>query len=124
MSLARGLKKVESELVPSCGFSIAVHTSTLLHSNNIQNLEHSPEPTLTMNIFKKKAFFSTLSPYHYPWPFAASTLTTSAWFKAAGVTLAAASIIFAPEHEFDNLDCQSYCQRVVDGKEEPPHYHF
>jgi len=52
------------------------------------------------------------------------TLTTSAWFNAAGVTLAAASILFAPEHEFDNLDCQSYCQRVVDGKEEPPHYRF
>lgn len=62
-------------------------------------------------------------PHHRPTLAAAVAGTTSsAWFSATGVGLAAVSILFAPPHEFDNLDCQSYCQRVVNGEEEPPHY--
>ena len=79
-----------------------------------------------MNLFNnKKALLSTLShPQHHQPALSAAAVTSSTWFAAAGFGLAAVSILFAPEHEFDNLDCQSYCQRVVDGKEKPPTYHF
>ena len=79
-----------------------------------------------MNIFNsKKALLSTLShPEHHQRPLSAAAVTSSTAFAAAGLGLAAVSILFAPEHEFDNLDCQSYCQRVVDGREDPPVYHF
>ena len=39
---------------------------------------------------------------------ASSSLTT--W---AGLALAALSIAYAPTHTFDDLDCQSYCQRYA-----------
>ena len=85
-----------------------------------------------MNIFNpnKKVLFSTLShPHHHhhhppTWSATAAVLTGSTWFTAVGLGLAAASILFAPAHEFDNLDCQSYCQRVVDGREQPPHHYY
>jgi len=79
-----------------------------------------------MIMFNKKALFSTMShhPLHRPTlAAAAAAATSSAWFNTAGVGLVAVSILFAPPHEFDNLDCQSFCHRVVDGDEEPPHYY-
>ena len=73
----------------------------------------------------KKVLFSTLSHphHHHPPTWSAAALTGSTWFTAVGLGLAAVSILFAPIREFDNLDCQSYCQRVVDGREQPPHYY-
>jgi hypothetical protein len=33
------------------------------------------------------------------------------WITFLGTAFVATAIAFAPPHEFDNLDCQSYCQR-------------
>jgi len=82
-----------------------------------------------MTFFPKiaKCGFATALPHHphdhHPTPlsaFAAAVTTRgSVWFAAAG--LATAAILLAPPNELDNLDCQSYCSRVVlDGSEAPP----
>jgi len=53
---------------------------------------------------------SALDPSHLPnqHPMA---LMGSFLLPVLGATLAASSIAFAPPYEFDDLDCQSYCQQ-------------
>jgi hypothetical protein len=41
----------------------------------------------------------------------AKQAATSLWIPMLGTAVAATVILFAPPHEFDDLDCQSHCQQ-------------
>jgi len=68
------------------------------------------------NMASKARMFSTLDPSHlahHHFAQGAHSLGQSLVHAApmAGAVLAVFSIVFAPPHEFDDLDCQSYCQQ-------------
>lgn len=62
--------------------------------------------TKTLHRVPARAFMATL---HHP-EAATAGGSLPLLFTFGGTLVAASAIAFAPEHEFDDLDCQSYCE--------------
>ena len=100
------------ELTKNC--SSVQLTANLLSETTVTRIQNLT--TMLPNMASKARMFSTLDPshlVHYHLAQSAHSLGQSVVHAVpmAGAVLAVFSIVFAPPHEFDDLDCQSYCQQ-------------
>lgn len=72
--------------------------------------------SLARHSLRSSALRRALATLDKPHMAAASPAASTLLFSLAASALVAAAIVYAPDHEFDDLDCQSYCQQTcVDG---------